>query len=295
MIQAARTSGKTSPRQVLASELVRIRGGFQKDSPAAPRTTVRVPDVRAPGALFWAYLLAAVVRPTVRGARRTIFGTERPPFARFEDAVDWLMQEAARGDSGPEIHYWDKDGRGQILLAGTTKLLNLATATAVIEERTRNVWGEEVSLIHLLTGAIPVGPDKPRLDVRTPQRDVAQHGIDWLALEITLYPWHFPMPGEVVRRLATASPIASRMTGHDAMLLDLVVTVGLPPQKRGRGKRVGRAAYWKRLADEWKRRYGKPPTTNALRMMWERAEQRHANVIAALRKAGIPVQKEASA
>ena len=270
----------------------------------------------ADGAAMWARLIANSVAPTIRAIRQVVFGDVAPPFPDYSEAVRWLEREGKPqvGD-GPEIVYWaiepvrEERPRPSVLTvaaakqwlrhaeppvvgwqiavggsaavpAATDQLRTIAEAVGILGVLTP--WGPEAVLMHLLCGALPVGPTTPTVTFSGP---VSAVGLGRRArpvgfrATIEVFPWQvaaLPTVAEDLKKHWSLEQERWLPRGDDAKLADLIAVHGLPPQP-GRGRNAGTLEGWDKIAKaslETPRKKADAlqvrKKANALRMQWGR-------------------------
>ncbi len=236
----------------------------------------------ADGAAMWARLIANSVAPTIRAVRQVVFGDVAPRFRTYPEAVAWIEAQGHDGLPGPQISYWDA-GNSSAVQAGTDQLRTIAEAVGILGVLTP--WGPEAVLMHLLCGALPVGPAKPTVTFSGPGSLVGlgrRAGTIGFHATIEVAPWQveaLPAVAEVLRK-HWALEQERWLSGDDAKLADLIAVHGLPPQP-GRGVNAGTLEDWDKIAMAWleipRERAHDPQVHkqvrkkgNALRMRWGR-------------------------
>jgi hypothetical protein len=211
--------------------------------------------------------VAKAVRPIVEEIRRQAFGTTAP-LKSVEAFEDWAASsfEVRNRAWRQWEEVWPRTPYDELLDSVRTKVMPLTG------------WIEHFALQHVVLGKEFPGGFMGR----------ASHfhsAPPWA--EVTFYPWHlneqfFQHLRVTLAKLLRDPRLPERAGGwgepysiEDLKFLDLLADSGAPPPGEGRGKRVGRGAYWRRLSATWGKRYKERVGPNAIRMRWERFASDH--------------------
>lgn len=271
------------PREQVVEEVLARYFGPTQPTERAPYYPRMNTSEAADGAAMWARLMANSVAPTVRAVRQSTFGDVVPPFRTYPEAVAWLKAQDQDGPTASQIPYWDVEGESATVAAATDQLRTIAAAVTILEVLTP--WGPEEVLMHLLCGALPVGPAKPTVRFGGPGSLVGlgrRAGTIGFHATIEVAPWQveaLPAVTEVLKK-HWALEQERWLSGDDAKLADLIAVHGLPPQP-GRGRNAGTLEGWDKIAKAWLETQGKKADaqqvrrkSNALRMQWRRRFQK---------------------
>lgn len=209
---------------------------------------------RRPGSILGYAIQARFFLGFVKTARSLIFGSPKAPFKDTEEAEEWIQSELCKADplDIPGLFFgWFERGDSPLSLRIPRSAVNLAWVrlSADLMSDLFCVPSSEAARI-ILTGEA-----ENHLNIADLQRFLSDKQ-------------------ESARRFWDAlSRPDGRLTRAERMLLDAVNLTGLPPEGKGRGRNVGRAEYWSRLAETHRKLYGSG-NPEALRRRWERLIRR---------------------
>ena len=251
-----------------------------------------------PGDNFWASQVAQAMLPTVEECRMIVFGRKTPPFSSQQDADQWFDDRALSEEQKLEIMNREIVNRGSYRSPWVSletpgflpvqsldpKIKTLARWCDEIEHHTG--WRQMDIVAFVVLGTIPrVTPQVTGtgfISQKLPRELRKALGrAGWFS--VTIYPWQLNAETwEHLRRQILKMTRAfgtPEYTLDDGRLLDLFSKVGAPPKGRGKGKRVGFVAYWKRMADAWNLTYKGHIRWESLRMRWQRFENDHPDIV----------------
>lgn len=227
-----------------------------------------------------------------REVRRQVFGQAEPPFATLQAAGEWVQQQAPSAwDEREAVQQLDaflervrkalprppgpwagvglvfeivrlELGPGMHVPAQTEPLRLLADASSRLADLAG--WGKDGAARFILTGAVPAL--KPKVSW-----SLTRAGL--VRVHLTIFPWQLhPAEWARLRHKAERGLLRGvpRLSGVQRRLLDLIAHLGPPPPSRGRGRRVGRVAYWQRVAREWSKTYRQRRAWNTVWKLYAR-------------------------